>query len=162
MTERSVTHATFVVERTYDASPARVFRAFADPAVKSRWFGGPDYWSSPDDVFEFRVGGREYHRGERDDGQVHAFDGMYWDIVADERIVFTYDMHIGRTRISVSLATVELRPERAGTRLVFTEQGAFLDGDETVAPREHGTGALLDALGAELERELDDNQTERS
>ena len=37
MTERSVTHATFTVERTYDASPARVFNAFADPAIKRRW-----------------------------------------------------------------------------------------------------------------------------
>ena len=33
MTERSVTHATFVVERSYDASPARVFAAFAEPAI---------------------------------------------------------------------------------------------------------------------------------
>ena len=32
MTERSVTHATFVIERTYDATPARVFAAWADPA----------------------------------------------------------------------------------------------------------------------------------
>jgi dihydrofolate reductase len=34
-------------------------------------------------------------------------------------------------RISVSLATVELAPEGAGTRLVFTEQCAFLDGHDT-------------------------------
>jgi len=27
MSERSVEHATFVVERTYDASPSRVFTA---------------------------------------------------------------------------------------------------------------------------------------
>ena len=42
MTERSVTHATFVIDRTYDASPARVFGAFADPAAKKRWFRNPD------------------------------------------------------------------------------------------------------------------------
>ena len=42
MTERSVTHATFVIERTYHASPARVFNAFADQAAKARWFAGPD------------------------------------------------------------------------------------------------------------------------
>jgi len=47
---------------------------------------------------------------------------------------------------------VEFQPQGAGTRLVYTEQGAFLDGYDTSAEREHGTGELLDALGAELRR----------
>lgn len=71
----------------------------------------------------------------------------------DQRIVYTYDMHLDETRISVSLATVEFEPAGAGTRLVFTEQGAFLDGLDTPAQREQGTGELLDALGGELRRE---------
>ena len=62
-------------------------------------------------------------------------------------------MHLDETRISVSLATVEFKPEGDGTRLIFTEQGAFLDGYDEPAQREHGTGELLDALGAELRRE---------
>jgi len=33
-----------------------------------------------------------------------------------------------------------------GTRLVFTEQGAFFDDLEDPAGREHGTSKLLDAL----------------
>ena len=61
-------------------------------------------------------------------------------------------MHLHETRISVSLATVELK--RVGdndTRLVFTEQGAFLDGHEFRARRAAGWGGLLDALGKELQ-----------
>jgi uncharacterized protein YndB with AHSA1/START domain len=152
VTKRSVTHATFVVERTYEASPARVFHAFADPAVKARWFGGADDWSGPETVFDFQVGGREHHRGKME-GQLHTFESRYWDIVPDERVVFAYDMLIDGARISVSLATVELTAEGTGTRLVFTEQGAFLDGFDSVDSREHGTGGLLDALGAELDRQ---------
>jgi general stress protein 26 len=57
------------------------------------------------------------------------------------------------TRISVSPATVELNPEGAGTRLIYTEPGAFLDGHGTPAQRERGTADLLDALGAALRRE---------
>ena len=53
----------------------------------------------------------------------------------------------------MSLATVELRPAGAGTRLIYTEQGAFLDGHDKPQYREEGTGGLLDALGAELRRE---------
>jgi hypothetical protein len=70
----------------------------------------------------------------------------------DERIVFSYDMYLDETRISVSLATVELKPAGAGTRLIFTEQGAFLDGFDTGAERERGTRDRPDALGAELRR----------
>jgi uncharacterized protein YndB with AHSA1/START domain len=148
MTERSVTHATFAVERTYDASPARVFAAWAEPEGKSRWF------TEPGGEFEldFRIGGREFSRGRLADGSVYTFEGRYQDIVPDERIVYAYDMHLGDRRISVSLATVELKPAGDGTRLIFTEQGAFLDGLDTPDLRRQGTGSLLDALGEELRR----------
>ncbi len=52
--------------------------------------------------------------------------------------------------MSTSLTTVELFRSEAGTRLVFTEQGAFFDGLDDPAEREHGTGKLLDALGEHL------------
>jgi len=62
-------------------------------------------------------------------------------------------MHRDETRISVSLATVELAPAGDGTRLLFTEQAAFLDGQDTAAERERGTGTLLENLDAELQGE---------
>jgi hypothetical protein len=68
-------------------------------------------------------------------------------------LVNSYTMHLDQALISVSLATVELRAEAAGTRLVVTEQGAYLDGFEDGGQRQRGTGELLDALGAELGRE---------
>jgi hypothetical protein len=61
-------------------------------------------------------------------------------------------MHLDDTRISVSLATVELQPG-AGTRLIFTERTAFLDGYNDLAGRVEGTRAGLDDLDAELKRE---------
>lgn len=146
MRDRSVEHATFVVERTYDASPDRVFAAWSDPEAKARWFDG----SEGEVELDFRVGGRERRRGTLPDGRAYTFQALYQDIVHARRIVFTYDMLLDETRISVSVATVQLRPERAGTRLVFTEQGAFLDGHETPGRREQGIGGLLDALAAEL------------
>jgi hypothetical protein len=60
-------------------------------------------------------------------------------------------MLLDGTRISVSVATAEFRPERDGTRLVFTEQGAFLDGHEMPARREQGMGSLLASLGEWLQ-----------
>jgi uncharacterized protein YndB with AHSA1/START domain len=153
MTERSVTHATFVVERTYDAAPARVFAAFADPVAKARWFAGPEEWGPAEHELDFRVGGREISRGGPKGGPVFTYEARYQDIVPNERIISTYDMCMDETRISVSLATVALEPAGVGTRLTYTEQGAFLDGHDTPDQREHGTGELLDALGAELRRQ---------
>ncbi|HYX83414.1 MAG TPA: SRPBCC family protein [Gaiellales bacterium] len=146
MSGRSVEHATFVVERAYPAPPDRVFAAWAEPEAKARWFG------SPDDHLEldFRVGGRELGRGSGPDGNVYTYRALYQDIIVGERIVYTYDMLLGEARISVSVVTVEFRPDGGGTRLVLTEQGVFLDGHDSPALREHGTGALLDALGTEL------------
>jgi uncharacterized protein YndB with AHSA1/START domain len=50
--------------------------------------------------------------------------------------------------MSVSLATVTLSADGDGTLLVLSEHGAFLDGLDAAHARQHGWGALLDALGA--------------
>jgi uncharacterized protein YndB with AHSA1/START domain len=150
MTVRSAAHDTFVITREFDATPARVFAAFADPVVKARWFIGPKEWGKFEHKLDFRVGGREVNRGGPADGAAHTFNAAYLDIVDDERIVYAYDMQMGDTRISVSLATIELKPHGKGTRLTFTEQGVFLDGYDDAGSRERGTGLLLDQLGAAL------------
>jgi len=151
MTERSVTHATFVIDRTYDASPARVFGAFADPAAKKRWFSGPDEGPTEHEL-DFRVGGKEISRGRAPGGgPTYSFEALIQDIVPNERIVTTYNMHLDDAQISVSVSTTELKPHGSGTRLIYTEQGAFLDGYDNPAEREHGTRELLSALDAYLQ-----------
>jgi uncharacterized protein YndB with AHSA1/START domain len=151
MTERKVTHSTFVIDRVFDASPSTLFAAWATEEGKSRWFGGPSTaWTPVERAFDFRVGGRERAVGKWKSGTVTAFDALYWDIVPDERIVYTYEMHLDDRKISVSLATVEFRPEGAGTRLTVTEAGAFLDGYDDAGSREQGTRALLGQLDAAL------------
>lgn len=149
--EHSVTHATFAIERTYPASPARVFNAFADPAIKSRWFSTDEALVSHHEL-DFRLGGREINRGGPPDGPTFTYDARFEEIVPDERIVSTYTMDMGDVRISVSVATVELRPSGQGTQLIYTEHGAYLDGYDTPAQREEGTQELLDSLGVELSR----------
>jgi uncharacterized protein YndB with AHSA1/START domain len=150
MTKRDVTHTTFTIERTYDATPARVFEAFSNPKAKARWFRGPDEWTRGKVEMDFRVGGRETNAGGQKGGPVHTFNAIYQAIVPNERIIYSYDMHMDAKRISVSLTTIEFKPAGKGTRLVFTEQGAFLDGYDDPAGRERGTRDLLDALGASL------------
>lgn len=154
MTERSVTHATFTLERSYPASPARVYQAFTDPQARRRWFFHTDSWTlHAHSGGEVAVGAIESSRfSPPGSTAIITNDSSYMDIVPDERLVFAYQMTIDGKRISASLSTVEFRPEGEGTRLRFTEQDAFLDGYDGAADREEGTRAMLDELGRELER----------
>jgi uncharacterized protein YndB with AHSA1/START domain len=152
MTDRSVTHATFSLERIYKVSPARVFSAWADPNAKARWFAGP----AAEHELDFRVGGREVNRGRHEGGPVLTFESLYHDIVAEQRIVYASTLRAGETLATVSLTTVEFSPSSDGTRLLLTEQGTFLDGREEPAWREQGTSDWLAALDAELPRTIEE------
>ena len=152
MSTPSIVHNTFVIERTYPHSAARVFGAFSDPAIKRRWFAEGEGWHIDAFDADFRVGGRETSRFRFKDGPPIANDTVYQDIVPDRRIVFVYAMTIGDKRISASLASVELFPSGSGTRLVYTEQGQFFDGADQPKQRELGCADLFDALGEELKR----------
>lgn len=157
MTDRSVTHATFVIERSYPATSRRVFAALSDPAKKRRWFRESDDGASVEFEMDFRVGGRErssfqISRGPYD-GVICTNETTYQDIVPDRRIVLAYTMAMGERRFSASLATFELVPEQAGTKLIFTEQAAFFEGADTPEMRKGGWEELLERLGRELTSE---------
>jgi uncharacterized protein YndB with AHSA1/START domain len=146
-------HATFTIERDYPVAPARVFRAWAEPAAKASWFACHDDWRSGGHELDFRAGGTErVDTYPSDGGEVHAYRARYHDIVQDERIVYAYEMYVGDKRISVSLATVLFAPHAGGTRMTFTEQLVMLDDRWDAASREHGTREGLDNLARELAR----------
>jgi uncharacterized protein YndB with AHSA1/START domain len=148
---RSVVHGAFHLERTYNATAAQVYKALSDEAAKNRWFYGPQGWRPIERFMDFRVGGRERAKGQFEGGVTTTFDAIYHDIVPRERIVYTYEMHLDDRKISVSLATLQIKPAGEGrTKLLVDEQGAFLDGYDDAGSREHGTGILLDQLGASL------------
>jgi uncharacterized protein YndB with AHSA1/START domain len=149
----SVVHADFTIERQYDCTPSQTFGAFSDPELKGRWFAVPTDWENRVWELDFRVGGGEVNSGGPAGSPIHTFRSRYHDIVTDERIVFAYDLSVDDRLMSTSLTTVEFLAAEGGTRLLFTEQGAFFDGLHDPAEREHGTGKLLDALAEHLAAE---------
>ena len=154
MSDRSMLHDTFTLEREYPVPPAAVFRAFADPTIKQRWFGGEDGWTAISRGMDFRVGGAEHDEGRWDGGDdrsyVSRFDAVYHEIVEDQRIVYTYDMRVDGVHLSVSVSSIELTPTATGTLLTLTEQGVYFDGREDPALRAQGTRDLLESLGRAL------------
>jgi uncharacterized protein YndB with AHSA1/START domain len=152
MTERSVIHDTFSVERTYPAAPSRVFAAFASREAKDAWADSGDLAPADGEAgieeFDFRPGGRERF-GFKYDGTAYGYDALYYDIVPDQRIVYSYEMYADGARISVSVATIEFAKSGDGTALTWTEQGCYLDGidgPQASALRQEGTAEMLDGL----------------
>jgi len=152
MKERSVTHSTFVIERSYPAPVQRVFAAFSDPAKKRRWFADGEGFQIKEFRMDFRVGGTECARFLMTDGRLCQNDTVYMDIVPDARIVIAYTMTLGDTRISSSQATTEFLATEKETKLIFTEQAAFFEGADGPQMREAGWRQLLQQLAMELER----------
>jgi uncharacterized protein YndB with AHSA1/START domain len=148
---RSVVHAMFSLERTYDAPVARVWAAFTDEAAKAKWFGSQvAKLEILERHMDVRPRGRERLKGRWEGGMVSTFDAVYHDVIAQQRLVYSYEMHQGDKKISVSLATIQLSADGGKTTVKVAEQGAFLDGYDDAGSREHGTGHLLDALGHSL------------
>jgi uncharacterized protein YndB with AHSA1/START domain len=143
-------HDSFTIERHYEAPRASVFDAWAKPVVRALWFAGGAEWKVKIREQDFRVGGQERVRGEWGSGKSSDFRSIYHDIVANERIVFVYDMYVDDVMISVSTGTVELYDDGAGTRMRYTEHGVFLEYDDD-GSRERGTNFLMDRLGAQVE-----------
>ena len=151
-----VTHNTFVIQRTYRVSPARLFRAFSDPAQKRQWFAESDRHTVEDFALDFRVDGSE--RATYRFNETSPFPGLeltnlstWHEIVEDSRIVFTSVMAMAGHRISVTLATIELTASAAlETTLTFTHQAVFFENSDGPQIREHGWRSLFDRLAANL------------
>jgi uncharacterized protein YndB with AHSA1/START domain len=158
MAEQAVSHNTFTIERRYPVPPTQVFRAFADPARKRRWFAEGEGFEVKSFEMDFRVGGFERARFSFKPGTpvpagtACANDTVYLDIVDNERIVTAYTMTVGGNRMSSSQSTFELRADGAGTKLVFTEQAAFFANADGPQMREQGWRALFEQLARELAR----------
>jgi uncharacterized protein YndB with AHSA1/START domain len=84
----------------------------------------------------------------------YTYDACYYDIVPDQRLVYSYEMYADGARISVSVATVEFVKAADGTTLTWTEQGAYLDGfdgQDASRLRQGGTSEMLDGLAKYLD-----------
>jgi uncharacterized protein YndB with AHSA1/START domain len=156
VTDPCVIHDTFSLERTYPVCASLVFAAFTSAEAKAAWehIGDREPAEGPAGFVEldFRSGGRERF-AYMVRGTTYRYDALYYDIVPNRRIVYSYEMYADGARISVSLATIEFETIAEGTTLTWTEQGAYLDGidgSQAATRRLRGTTRLLDRLAQYL------------
>ncbi|WP_347336800.1 SRPBCC family protein [Bradyrhizobium liaoningense] len=93
---------------------------------------------------DVRLGGRYRISFIRDDGEYFEAGGHYREVVPNELLVFTWAWHSTPER--ESLVTISLKPDGAGTLMVFHHAQFF---DETARDNhERGWSSFLDKLDA--------------
>ena len=95
MQQPTVNHSTFTLERSFPASPERVFSAFSDPAKKIRWFADGSRREAVRFDMDFRVGGNDHIRYQTAldsplKGAILSNETHYLEIQPNRRIVIAY------------------------------------------------------------------------
>lgn len=82
------TDRTIHVERIFDATRDRVWRAYTDPKLVAQWWGRGNKLVI--EKMEFKKGGH-WRYVEHSDGETHGFEGRYAEITPKDRIVQTFE-----------------------------------------------------------------------
>jgi uncharacterized protein YndB with AHSA1/START domain len=93
-----------VTERVFEAPRERVWAAFTDPALIARWWGR----SSTETVVdrqELQPGGAWRFVENNADGSHAGFRGVYREVVAPERLVYTFEWEGMPGHVLVDTAT---------------------------------------------------------
>jgi uncharacterized protein YndB with AHSA1/START domain len=146
----SLAHATIVMERVYNASPARVFAAWENVEARERWSAPSPEIRIKHETADFREGGRDVSRCIEPGKADYVADIVYLDIRRDRRIVFAETVANAGARVSAALISVEITPKDAGARLLLTIQMASFDGVDMAAGYNEGWSAALDNLALEF------------
>ena len=152
MSEPTVIHDTFTLERTYAAPVSRVFAFLSEPGKKRIWYAAAEGREVAAFDMDFRPDGVE--RLAIRMGKDTPFPGTmivnasrYEDIVTDQRVVLSGSMTLGERRISSHLVTLELVAAGGSTTLRITHQAAFYEGADGLERRKGGWEVLLASLG---------------
>ena len=133
---------SLTLTRRLKAPAAKVFAAWTDPQLITRWWhpvAGNDRVEADIDL---RIGGPFRVLVHTAGGEQHDVGGEYREIVPHSRLVFTWAWHSTPER--ASLVTVALEDITDGTLLTLTHQRFF---DEAARDRHQvGWCAALDSL----------------
>lgn len=109
-----------VMTRLFNAPRRLVFDAWTRAELLMRWFGGPREWSLTVCEIDLRVGGAYRFVTTRTDGREMGWGGVYLEIAAPERLVFTETFdeawYPGDAVVTIELA------EKAGKTIFVSTQ----------------------------------------
>jgi uncharacterized protein YndB with AHSA1/START domain len=108
------------IVRKLDAAPGKVWRAITEPEMLKQWMAPGDDFKIPVAEVELRVGGRYHIIMNSPDGEVHDVSGVYREVVANKKLVYTWAWKTTPERESI--VTIELRASGSGTELTLKHE----------------------------------------
>jgi len=137
---------SLTIKRRIAAPPAKVYAAWTDPKKIMQWFG-PDPCEMISAEADARVGGRYRMVFRTPDGEEHDVSGTYRDVVADEKLTFTWMWRTMPER--ASQVTITLKADGDGTMLTLLHEQFF---DEPARDRHQvGWSGTMEKLARFLE-----------
>ena len=120
-----ITKPSLTIKRRFNAAPDKVFSAWTDPEKVKRWMGpgAVQVLSAESDA---RSGGRYRWVMQTPAGEVHDVSGVYREVIANEKLVFTWAWKSTPER--ESLVTLTFKPDGDGTLFTMLHEQFF---DET-------------------------------
>jgi len=119
-----LTKPSLTLKRRIKAPPAQVFEAWTDPQKMIHWFGPSECVAgSMRAQMDVRAGGRYRLSFKTEDGEYHEVGGVYREVVANSRLVFSWAWHSTPER--ESRVTVTVAKDGDGTMLTLHHEQFF-------------------------------------
>ncbi len=131
-----------VITRIFDAPRSLVFKAWTEPEHLAHWWG-PSGFTLPECEIDARTGGHYRFRMRSSEGTEHWSQGIFSEVVAPERIVFTggWTDAEGKPLSPVMKTTVTFEEHTGRTHLRLHQSGL-----ESVAARESHRGGWTSSM----------------
>jgi len=144
MTTKTAGKTSLEIIRFINAPPARVYKAWTDPAELQRWFGPEEVRTIKIDA-DVRVGGKYRWDLLKQDGEEWACLGEYRELVPGKKIVFTWKWDDDESwENHNSIVTVEFSARDGGTEVKLTHEK--LPSEESRDRHNQGWNSVLDRL----------------
>jgi uncharacterized protein YndB with AHSA1/START domain len=109
---------SYSMSRVFDAPRELVWKVCTDPALVPQWWG-PRYLTTTVDKMEVKVGGVWRYIQKDAEGNEYAFNGVYKEVKAPERLTYTFEFEPMAGHISLETVTFEALPD-GKTRIATT------------------------------------------
>jgi uncharacterized protein YndB with AHSA1/START domain len=109
------------MSRVFDAPRELVWKVYMDPQLIPQWWGFRTSKTIVDKM-DLRVGGAWRYIQTDDQGNEHAFKGVYKEIQAPERLVYTFEYEPFAGHVSVDTITLQ---ELADGKTLLTARTTF-------------------------------------
>jgi uncharacterized protein YndB with AHSA1/START domain len=114
--KRAASEREIVVERTFRASPERIFAAYTDPKLVPRWWAPPG-GSVRVVEMDVRPGGKYRYVQQNRAGQELVFVGSYLEVKSPTQLVYTFEIEGQGNPVTT---TVDIQEEGTTTRVTLT------------------------------------------